>query len=216
MARIIPFPDRRLRRVETSTQDTPPALPVVEEPRFLSRLDLTVGGNAEIERELRKLVSECFAPSCEDSVECEDLPTAMDESFLKHLEALPELVVFSPEIQQDEFGDPTTSEDAGRSAEWGDVFLKVGEEYPFLFTTYTAAYVQKQLACHGERIRGSARDVILGRKQLTPGDIVRAVLKWVNLHCPALRGKPVHLEEPAVLRELVCDPGIEVVVPDPS
>ena len=100
-----------------------------------------------------------------------------------------------------------------RRAEWGDVFIKVGDEYSFLFTMYTAAYVKQQLVCHGEIIRPSSNDVILNRRLLQPHDIVRAVIKWANLYCRSLAGKPIFLENSSVLRTLVCDPGIEINIP---
>ena len=97
----------------------------------------------------------------------------------------------------------------------GDGFIKIGDEYPFLFTVYTAAYAKEQCRFYGEEIKPSSRDIILKRKHLTPEDILRAVIKWVNLYFPDLRGKPVFLEKLSVLQTLVCDPGVEVTLPEP-
>lgn len=138
-------------------------------------------------------------------------PTEMDFA------SLTELVVFSPEIQrEEECATSATGENLPLDVRWGDVFFKSGEVYPFLFTIYTEEYVKHQLLSCGEMIRPSPRDIILGKKHLAPPDIVRAVLKWVNLYFPQQRGKPVRLESPAVLQDLICDPGIEIVVPEPS
>lgn len=130
------------------------------------------------------------------------------------LASLTELVVFSPEIQS-QAPEPTESGDTRpREVRWGDVFFKFGDVYPFLLTVYAEDYVRHQLLSCGENIRPSPKDIILRKKRLSPPDIIRAVLKWVNLYAPALRGKPVRLECDAVVQDLICEPGIEVVVAD--
>ncbi len=130
--------------------------------------------------------------------------------------ALDELVVFSPEIQREGFKVQEPAGGTPCAVRWGDVFVKSGDVYPFLFTVYTEDYVSHQLVSYGERILPSPKDIILRREQLSPQDILRAVIKWANLYCPRQRGKPVRLESDAVLRDLVCDPGIEVVVAERS
>jgi len=134
----------------------------------------------------------------------------------KDLESLTELVVFSPEIQRDELETSEPDESRPREVRWGDVFFRFGDVYPFLFTVYTEDYVKHQLVSYGEKIKPSPTDIILGKKQLSPPDIIRAVLKWVNLYSPDQRGIPVRLESDGVLKNLVCEPGIEVVVAEPS
>jgi len=123
------------------------------------------------------------------------------------------LLFFSPEIQKDELSNPTSG-DTGEPILWGDVFVKTGEEYPFLFTLYTKQYAQDQLLCYGEKIEVSAKDVVLNRKDLSRADIIRAVIKWTNLYCPFLMGKPIALEEHSVLQGLACDPFVEVQCPE--
>jgi len=136
-------------------------------------------------------------------------PCTLDCSGLINLE---DLVVFSPEI-----GPPvsTSSETAGRSGiQWGDVFLKIGDEYPFIFTLYTRCYARRHFLLHGEMIAPSSKDILLERPMLLPHHLVQAVIKWVNCYYPHLRGLPICLESEEVIRELVCDPGEEIVVPD--
>jgi hypothetical protein len=138
------------------------------------------------------------------------------ESAETDFASLAELVVFSPEIQREDGRTSEPGETSPLDVRWGDVFFKCGDVYPFLFTVYTEEYVKHQLVSCGEVIKPSPRDIILGKKHLSPPDIIRAVLKWVNLYFPHERGKPVRLESPAVLQDLICDPGIEIVVPEPS
>jgi hypothetical protein len=130
--------------------------------------------------------------------------------------SLTELVVFSPEVQKDDFQKSKPDEGLAGAVRWGDVFLKCGDVYPFLFTVYTEDYVKHQLVSYGEKIMPSPKDIILQKQQLSPADIIRAVIKWVNLHSPQQRGKRIRLESNDVLQDLVCDPGIEVVVAEPS
>jgi hypothetical protein len=134
----------------------------------------------------------------------------------KDLGSLTEMVVFSPEIQRDEFETSEPDERQPREVRWGDVFFRFGDVYPFLFTVYTEDYVKHQLVSYGEKIKPSPKDIILRKKQLSPPDIIRAVLKWVNLYSPEQRGIPVRLESDSVLKNLTCEPGVEVVVAEPS
>jgi hypothetical protein len=136
------------------------------------------------------------------------------ESLEIEFASLSELVVFSPEIQKDDLNASEPAEGLSGTVRWGDVFLKSGDVYPFLFTIYTADYVRHQLVSYGEKIEPSPKDVILRKKQLSPADIIRAVIKWANLYSPQQCGKQVRLESNAVLQDLICDPGIEVVVAD--
>jgi hypothetical protein len=136
------------------------------------------------------------------------------ESLEIEFGSLSELVVFSPEIQKDDFKASEPAEGSSGAVRWGDVFLKSGDVYPFLFTIYTEDYVRHQLVSHGEKIEPSPKDVILRKEQLSPPDIIRAVIKWANLYSPQQRGKRVRLESNAVLQDLICDPGMEVVVAD--
>ena len=74
----------------------------------------------------------------------------LPEKSLSDLSRLTEIVVFSPEIQRDGFSSSSGSEEEPEYASWGDVFIKVGDEYPFLFTVYTKTYARNQLLRHGE------------------------------------------------------------------
>ena len=142
-----------------------------------------------------------------------DCPEEACEWTAEDIAALQELVVFSPEVQRDEFSGAVMQEPP-RPVCWGDVFVKTGNEYPFLFTVYTREYVRDQLLCFGETIDPSPRDVILNRKQLLRADIVRAVIKWMNKHCEEAVGKPILLEDSEVLKTLVCEAPEEVHCPD--
>ncbi|MEW6443989.1 MAG: hypothetical protein AB1640_23845 [bacterium] len=126
---------------------------------------------------------------------------------------LDELVLFSPEIQRISSG---ARRRFSSECQWGDVFVKVEDRYPFAFTIYTVVYVRERSQFYGESIVPSSKDVLLRRARLTPQDIVRAAIKWVNLYFPGLHGKPILLEKEEVLRDLICDPGVEVIVYDPS
>jgi len=137
-----------------------------------------------------------------------------EEGELPDLSTLNEIVVFSPEIQQQGFAELSSGEGEAVPASWGDVFVKIGDEYPFLFTAYTKGYARSQRLRYGEEISPSLRDILLDRKQLDCGDIIRAVIKWVNLYCPSLKGRPISLEADSVLQTLVCDPLVEIHCPD--
>jgi len=133
------------------------------------------------------------------------------------LSSLEEIVVFSPEIQQNRqsgFSEPSAGREGAVPASWGDVFVRLGEEYPFLFTLYTRSYARSQRLRYGEQISPSSRDILLDRRQLDCRDIVRAVIKWVNRYCPALKGRPISLESDSVLQTLVCDPMVEIRCPE--
>jgi len=127
------------------------------------------------------------------------------------------LVLFSPEIQWETFRTrPAGTSEHSKGRQWGDVFVKVKDHYPFAFTVYTVFYVLERQRFHGETIVPSPQDVVLNRKSLAARDILRAALKWVNLYYPLLRGKPVWLERKEVLENLTCEPGVEVLVKDLS
>lgn len=126
---------------------------------------------------------------------------------------LRQLVFFSPEIQADAL--PTSQPSPGQATpcpRWGDVFLRVDDRYLFAFTVYASAYVQQCRRMLGERINPSDEDIVLQCRHLTPRDILRAAMKWVNLYCPPLKGKPISLEKEEVLQELMCVPGAEILV----
>ena len=146
--------------------------------------------------------------SSDEQIE-DDYKTAL--ANLSHLE---EIVVFSPEIQRQELAGPSEEEGKTATASWGDVFVKMGEEYPFLFTVYTKSYSRSQRLRYGEQIAPSSRDILLDKKQLDRLDILRAVIKWVNLYFPSLKGRPISLESDSVLQTLVCDPLVEIRCPD--
>jgi len=168
----------------------------------------------ELEMELLKIVDEItlrdqFKFNISEK-ESEDSPG----SESPEMEDLDEIVVFSPEIQRDGVGGGSGGDEDRAPSCWGDVFVKAGEEYPFLFTLYTASYARGQLLRYGERILPSPKDIILNRDSLQGEDIVRAVIKWVNLYRPTLRGRPIRLESESVLQTLVCDPFVEIQCPD--
>jgi len=139
-----------------------------------------------------------------------------DEDAVPDLSELEQIIIFSPEIQQEGFVKLPTSGEKQAPRQWGDVFLKAGDEYPFLFTVYTANYAKTQFQYYGERILPSLKDVILNKEHLDPKDIIRAVIKWVNIYCPALLGKPISLEKDSILQTLICDPGAEILCPESS
>jgi len=214
MAEIIPFPTRR-----TATPATESSMGI---PLNQAREDLSGGsmsGKATRLEQMMEEIAEFYEDSSlPDSTYCrlysreEEDAEAAETDFAM----LTELVVFSPEVQREGFHPSKPDESQSGGVHWGDVFLKCGEVYPFLFTIYTEDYVKQQLASCGERIVPSPKDIILRRQQLSSADVIRAVVKWVNLHSPQQRGKRIRLESAEVLQNLVCDPGIEVVVADPS
>ena len=211
MADIIPFPSQRPAHPAHEKSGGIPSTPFGE--GVLGGLSGKTSKFEQIMEEIAELYDETPEMECTycrfDLREGED-PESLEIEFA----SLSELVVFSPEIQKDDF---KASEPAGQGAgavRWGDVFLKSGDVYPFLFTIYTEDYVKHQLVSYGEKIVPPPKDVILRKEQLSPPDIIRAVIKWANLYSPEQRGKRVRLESGAVLRDLVCDPGVEVVVAD--
>ncbi len=177
-------------------------------PGKSSKLEQMMAEIAELYDDPSKVDAACCRFNLRDGDEGE--PQEIDFS------SLTELVVFSPEIQKDGFHASETAGELSGAVRWGDVFLKSGDVYPFLFTIYTEDYVREQLLSYGEKIQPSPKDVILRKKHLSPSDIIRAVIKWANLYCPYQLGRRVRLENDAVLRELVCEPEIEVVVSEPT
>jgi hypothetical protein len=180
------------------------------------------GGLSGKTRKFEQMMEE-IAELYEDPAEMEctccrfDLREGDDAEALEiEFASLSELVVFSPEIQKDDLKTSEPTEGLPGAVRWGDVFLKSGDVYPFLFTVYTEDYVRHQLVSYGEKIMPSPKDVILRKEELSPPDIIRAVIKWANLYSPGQRGKRVRLENGAVLQNLICDPGIEVVVAERS
>ena len=203
MSDIIPFPIGR--------RSTPPSESGGEKP-VRQTADLLVGSLAQgVTGRLEKMMEE-IVELYEDSSVADYASYRFDmrdveadaETAEADLALVTELVVFSPEVQQCERQATETETGGPRVVQWGDVFFKSGDEYPFLFTVYTEGYVKHQLRVQGEKIMPS------------PRDIIRAVLKWVNLYAPEHRGKPVRLESDEVVRDLVCEPGIEVLVSEPS
>lgn len=176
------------------------------------------GKTGRLEQMMEEIAAFYEDPSILQSASCRfDLKEgeeAVVEPTETDLLSLSELVVFSPEIQSQAPEAPEPGDGRPREVRWGDVFFKLGDVYPFLLTVYAEDYVRHQLLSYGEKIRPSPKDIILRKKRLSPPDIIRAVLKWVNLYAPDLRGKPVRLECEAVLQDLICEPGIEVVVAD--
>jgi len=168
----------------------------------------------ELEQELLKIIDDY---ALNDQFTCKVSSDNIDELPEKQLPdfgELEEIVVFSPEIQQEGFAESSADQEEEIPASWGDVFVKIGEEYPFLFTVYTDSYTRNQLLRYAEKISPSSRDIILRKKQLQREDIIRAVIKWVNLYCPSLMGRPISLESDSILQTLVCDPFVEIQCPD--
>jgi hypothetical protein len=209
MADIIPFPHHRPTYPANEQSGGVPLNQTGE--GILGGLSGTSSKIDQMMEEIAELYDE--PPEMECTYCRFDLREGEDtESMEIEFASLSELVVFSPEIQKDDFREPESSERPSGAVRWGDVFLKSGDVYPFLFTIYTEEYVKHQLVSYGERIVPSPKDVILRKEQLSPPDIIRAVIKWANLHSPLQQGKRVRLESTAVLQDLICDPGIEVVV----
>jgi len=155
--------------------------------------------------------------SSTDPLNVSDIEAALEEArrpfdIQERLESLDSLVVFSPEIALPPPA-PRRAHDSAR-VEWGDVFLRTGDEYPFIFTLYTRRFVSSFYLQRGERICPSPHDIILDRPGLGPPDILRAMIKWVDRYHPDLRGLPIELERREVVEGLVCDPGEEIVVLD--
>ena len=213
MADIIPFPQHGPAHPKNESSRGGP--PTKAREGVLGGLS----GKTSLLEQMMEEIAELYddPPEMECTYCRSDLREGEDtESLEMELASLREFVVFSPEIQKDGFKASEPAEGVSGAVRWGDVFLKSGDVYPFLFTIYTEDYVRHQLVSHGEKIVPSPKDVILRKEHLSPTDIIRAVIKWTNLYSPHHRGKQVRLESEAVLQDLVCDPGIEVVVADPS
>ena len=215
MADIIPFPTDRTRPPATERSGGTPlhraAAPFAG--------GLTPGKAGKLKEMMEEIEAFYEHSSLKDCAYCrinvnddEGDPDMREQD----LSSLTELIVFSPEIQRDEFNPAEPDESRPREVRWGDVFFRSGDVYPFLFTVYTEDYVKQQFLSYGEKIKPSPKDIILGKKQLSPPDIIRAALKWVNLYSPEQRGIVVRLESGEVLKNLVCEPGIEVVVAESS
>jgi len=213
MADIIPFPTQRHTSPANDPSGAIPSRQINE--GFLGGLS---GKTSKFEQMMEEIAELYEDPPEMECTYCRfDLREGDDVEALEiEFEALSELVVFSPEIQKEDLKESERTEGPAGAVRWGDVFLKAGDVYPFLFTVYTEDYVRHQLVSYGEKIAPSPKDVILRKEQLSPPDIIRAVIKWANLYSPLQRGKQVRLESNAVLQDLICDPGIEVVVADPS
>jgi hypothetical protein len=213
MADIIPFPSRRPERPAA-----PPSgdIPSNEDREIL--LGSPPGKASKLEQMMEEIAELYEDPAAVECTYCRfDLRDAGEtDAFEIDFGSLTELVVFSPEIQKEGFQTAAAEEGMPGAVRWGDVFLKSGDVYPFLFTVYTEDYVSHQLVSYGEKILPSPKDIILRREHLSPPDIIRAVIKWANIYSPQQRGKRVRLESDAVLQDLICDPGIEVVVAEPS
>ncbi len=218
MGMIIPFrTSGRIAHIDSAHLQFPsPAVPCPEE-----KGEPLNGGQSssrrikEFEEELLQYMDESYLRSNCTVVVSENLKEEEVEGSLPEMAHLKELIVFSPEIQQEGFAKSVTRGEQRDNREWGDVFLKIGDEYPFLFTMYTSDYVKKQFQLYGEKIKPSSKDVILKAKQLGPRNILQAVIKWVNLYAPCVTGRPIYLEDDAILQTLYCDPGIEVSCPVP-
>jgi hypothetical protein len=215
MADIIPFPTDRTRPPAPEPSGGVPLHQA--EARYAG--GLAPGKAGKLEKIMEEIEALYEHSSIKDCAYCK-INVGDDEedidSAKKDLSSLTELIVFSPEIQRDEFETEEPDESRSREVRWGDVFFKSGDVYPFLFTVYTEDYVKHQFVSYGEQIKPSPKDIILRNKQLSPPDIIRAVLKWVNLYSPEQRGIVVRLESGEVLKNLVCEPGIEVVVAESS
>jgi hypothetical protein len=211
MADIIPFPSQRPARPAKEQSGGFPSNQTGE--GFLGGLS---GKTSKFEQMMEEIAELYEDPPEMECTYCRfDLREGEEaESLEIEFSSLTELVVFSPEIQKNDFNISEPAEGLSGAVRWGDVFLKSGDVYPFLFTVYTEDYVKHQLVSFGERIVPSPKDVVLRKEQLSPPDIIRAVIKWANLYSPLQRGKRVRLESNAVLQDLICDPGIEVVVAD--
>jgi hypothetical protein len=211
MADIIPFPTQRLTHPANDQRGA--ILSNQIRDGFLGGLFGKASKFDQMMEEIAELYED--PPQMEFTCCRFDLPEGEDAEALElEFASLSELVVFSPEIQKDDFKASEPAEGLSGAVRWGDVFLKSGDEYSFLFTVYTDDYVSHQLVSYGEKIVPSPKDVILRKEHLSPPDIIRAVIKWANLYSPGQKGKQVRLESDAVLQDLICDPGIEVVVAD--
>lgn len=217
MGTIIPFPLLKQRQDLNSPPEISQPIPGHKQEEDYSSFSLDENKCLkfkEIEDELQVYFDESILKSyCKYDISDKCVQES-DEDSLPDVSHLEKLVVFSPEIQQEGFAKSDSEKGGLRPSRWGDVFIRSGDEYPFLFTVYTADYVKEQFRQYGERIKPSSRDVILNSRRLGQEDIIRAVIKWVNLHCPSLKGNPIFLEDDAILQTLICDPGIEITLPE--
>ncbi len=210
MAEIIAFPTRGMRVPADPSDREPPWHPAGGGyPGGL----LSAGGS-KLDQMMAEIADLYDDPSVVDNACCRvDLRDGGDGKLLEiDFSSLTELVVFSPEIQLN----GVNESEAPGAVRWGDVFVKHGDEYLFLFTMYTRDYVRQQWISRGEKILPSPKDVILRKGHLSAPDIIRAVIKWANLYGPHCLGRRVRLESETVLRDLICEPGIEVMVREPS
>jgi hypothetical protein len=218
MADIIPFPASRTSR-PAAEQDR--ELPL-HEPVDRSVRSHAKGTTSRLEMMMQEIADFYEVSSVAEHAYCRFDTRDMEEDARQDMGSLTELIVFSPEIQFSRRQAEEPHRREPRLVQWGDVFFKSEDVYPFLFTVYTEGYVQHQLLSYGESIKPTPRDIIIGervlsgRKHLSAPDIIRAVLKWVNLYAPQQSGKPVRLESEGVLQDLICEPGVEVVVVEPS
>ena len=44
-----------------------------------------------------------------------------------------------------------------------------------------------------------------GDVELTNPDVLRATIKWVNKYYPVMKGIPLRLEDPAIVRQMIAD-----------
>jgi hypothetical protein len=198
MGIVLHFPNRQNKDHRNCNLEDHPELPC------------GCGSKENLELENQHLLTKSFITSSE----IESLLMDMNKS--NHVDSklveLESLVVFTPEIRSSH---AVSGKDANSwGIQWGDVFLKIGDEYPFIFTMYTRRYVRKYFLLYGEMIARSPKDIILDRPFLTPRDTIRATIKWVNCYYPRLKGLPISLEKEEVVQELICDPGEEVIISD--
>jgi hypothetical protein len=218
MADIIPFPTSRTSRPAAEQGRELP----LHEPADRSVQGHARGTTSRLEMMMQEIADFYEVSSVAEQGYCRVDMRDMEEDARQDMLCVTELIVFSPEIQFSRIQAEEPHRSEPRYVQWGDVFFKSADVYPFLFTVYTEGYVQRQLLSHGETIKPTPRDIILGkralsgRRHLSPPDIIRAVLKWINLYAPQQSGKPVRLESEGVLQDLICEPGLEVVVAEPS
>ncbi len=211
MAEILSFQKPEWKDVQGRV-DFPPAEGVrsrLEEGSRHKNLSLKI---EEIETELNRVLDVDYVTYVSHCKFTHNPPEESEGDLVANLAGATELVLFSPEIQGLDCGSTRGMAEPAEFVQWGDVFVKIKDGYRFLFTLYTARYAARQLSVFGEKIHPSPQDVILRAERLIPSDILRATMKWTNLHAPDLRGKPIRLEEESNLRDLVCDPEVELVL----
>ncbi len=210
MGNIIPF------RKRTELQDSPEiSSESLHKGKNLSEGFDLKENYTEAEKELLALINKYVISDFGSDYFLETIIPSLKEKnkeIENDFEGLKELIVFSPEIQRNDLKNLSSNKETDPSSKWGDVFLKSGTEYLFIFTVYTNTYVKEQFDHYRERIKPSCKDIILNSSYLTRSEIIRAVIKWAHLYCTVLKGKPIYLEKSSVLRDLICEPGIEVVL----